>query len=161
MVAGSDRPLDEQGQKESRSLAQYLKRKNITFDFVMCSAALRAQETLEPLRSVIGTKAVEISENFYNIPEETILSNLQQLPEDINKVLYIGHNPGIAFCVLRFSKDLKEMPNLPTEGIPPGTLTGFTFDLQQWGELNWGEGQLIDTFQPPQDEPECPAPGGL
>ena len=147
-LADFDRPLDKRGQQESQALAQYLTKQKITFDFVMCSAALRAQETLEPLRPVIGTTAIEISESYYNISEDVILSHLQELPDTINKVLYIGHNPGIAFSILRFST---KIPQLVMEGITPGTLTGFTFDLQQWEDLNWGQGDIIDIFQPPQE----------
>lgn len=143
-----DRPLDEQGRKESQALAQYLEKQKITFDFVMCSAALRAQETLEPLRAAIGTSSIEISENFYNISEEVILRYLQELPDTTNKVLYIGHNPGIAFAILRFAKT---MPPFLPEGVAPATLAGLTFDSLHWENVGWEQGTLIDTFQPPQE----------
>jgi len=140
-----DRPLDERGQKESQEIAAYLIQKKITFDFVMCSAALRAQETLESLRPILGTKAIEISGNFYNIPEDIILRYLQQISDAKNKVLYIGHNPGIAFSILKFS------PVIPPDlggGITPGTLIGMEFSLDHWENLEWGTAEIIDIFQP-------------
>lgn len=149
-----DRPLDERGQEEGKTVAQYLKKKGIVFDFVMCSAALRAQETLEPLRTIIGTNLIEISENFYNISEEKILTHLKQLPDDKAKVLYIGHNPGIAFSILKFAKII---PSFLLEGVTPGTLTGLNFSLNQWMDLEWGKGEIIEVFQPSPSTIESPA----
>ena len=150
-----DRPLDERGREESQAIAHYLETMKITFDFIMCSAALRAQETLEPLRPIIGTKAIEISENFYNISEDKILNHLQQLSDDKDKVLYIGHNPGIAFSILKFAKVI---PPFLMEGITPGTLTGIQFSLDHWIDLGWGTAEIIDIFQPSQVETKSPSP---
>jgi phosphohistidine phosphatase len=151
-----DRPLDERGQEEAKVIAEYLRKRAVTFDFVMCSAALRAQETLEPLRPIIGTNAIEISENFYNISEEKILGHLRQISDDRRKVLYIGHNPGIAFSILKF---VKVAPHFLTEGVTPGTLTGLQFSFDKWMDLDWGNAEIMDLFQPNLDAPiETEAP---
>jgi phosphohistidine phosphatase len=150
-----DRPLDERGQEEAKSLAEYLRRKKITFDFVMCSAALRAQETLEPLRSVVGTKAIEISESFYNISEDKIRDHLRQVSDDRAKILYIGHNPGLAFTILKFAS---VTPPFLMEGVSPGTLTGLKFSLNTWMDLDWGTAEVIDLFQPDLDVIKVPGP---
>lgn len=150
-----DRPLDERGREESEAVAHYLRTKNITFDFIMCSAALRAQETLEPLRPIVGTNAIEISESFYNIPEDKILNHLKQVSDDRSKILYIGHNPGIAFSILRFATVI---PNFLLEGVTPGTLTGLQFSLDKWIDLDWGKAEVTDVFQPNLSETEALAP---
>lgn len=150
-----DRPLDERGQEEAKAIARHLHTQGIKFDFVMCSAALRAQETFEPLRPIIGTDAIEISENFYNISEDKILDHLREVSDDRQRILYIGHNPGIAFSVLKFAKTI---PNFLMEGVTPGTLTGLQFPLDKWVDLEWGEAELIDVFQPSRDATEVRAP---
>ena len=150
-----DRPLDERGHEEAKAIAQYIQNKDISFDFVMCSAALRAQETLEPLRSFVGTNDIEISENFYNITENKILDHLKMASDDKDKILYIGHNPGIAFSILKF---VKVIPHFLTEGVTPGTLTGLQFSLNKWMDLEWGSAEIIDLFQPSLVVIEAPAP---
>lgn len=150
-----DRPLDERGQEEARTIAHHLHAQGITFDFVMCSAALRAQETLEPLRPILGTDAIETSESFYNISEDKILDHLKVVSNGRQRILYIGHNPGIAFSILKFAKII---PNLLVKGITPATLTGLQFSLDNWIDLEWGEAEIIDVFQPSQDGTEVPAP---
>lgn len=153
--ADHDRPLVERGWEEAKALATYFSTQNITVDFVMCSSALRAQETLEPLRSVVGTQDIEISESFYNIPEDDILKHLQKLPSPVGSVLYIGHNPGIAFAILRFSKSF---PAFLNEGVSPATLVGLHFPIKEWVDLEWGRGEITDVFQPALASAEAPAP---
>jgi len=151
-----DRPLDERGQNEAKAVANYLSEKKITFDFVMCSAALRTQETLEPLRDVIGTDAIEIAETFYNVPEDQIHHHLKHVSDDKDKVLYIGHNPGIAFASLKFVKVFPDF--LIEEGIKPATLIGIHFPLDKWADLDWWQGEIMDVFQPNLPSTEAPVP---
>lgn len=152
-----DRPLDERGRDESSSVADYISQKGIQFDFVMCSAALRTQETLEPLRSIISTHAIEISKNFYNIHEDMILSHVQHIADEMNTVLYVGHNPGVAFAILRFAAIF---PEFLLEGVKPATLVGFRFSVEKWRDLAWHEGEIIETYQPPLVGSEAPGPEG-
>lgn len=140
-----DRPLDERGREEAEAVANYLREKSIIFDFVMCSAALRTQETFEPLRTFVESDAIEISIDFYNIPEDHILNHLKHISNDKNTVLYIGHNPGIAFTALKLAKVL---PEVLMEGITPATLIGFQCHIDKWENLEWGGGEAIDVFQP-------------
>lgn len=144
-LADYDRPLDERGINEAQFVAEYIHGKNMAFDYVMCSAALRTQETLEPLRQVLTTKAIEISEQFYNSTEDQILQHIRHVENDKNKILYIGHNPGIAFAALKLSKDFS---SILKEGVTPATLIGFQLPIHTWSELDWGLGEIIDVFQP-------------
>lgn len=140
-----DRPLDARGHTEAEAVATYLQSKKITFDYIMCSAALRTVETLEPLRPVIETESIEISENFYNSSDELILKHLQRISDAWQKVLYIGHNPGIAFTALKLTKIF---PEVLIEGVTPATLVGFQFPFDHWKNLEWWSGEITDVFQP-------------
>jgi len=153
-----DRPLDEQGQSEAEAVASYLQNKKITFDFVMCSSALRTQETLEPLRPHLGTDAIEISEDFYNSSEDRILRHLQRISNKWERVLYIGHNPGIAFTALKFAK---VFPQSLMEGVAPAVLIGFQSSINKWEDLTWGQGEVIEVFQPNLSSQKPPSPMGL
>ena len=154
-LADFDRTLDDRGKGEAKALAVHLQTQKLTFDFVMCSSALRVLETLEPLRSVIGTKEIEISNNFYNASDNDILHNIKRISDEWEKVLYIGHNPGIAFSMLRFSEIF---PQSLKEGIHPATLVGFQLPIDKWQNLTWGEGKIIDMFQPTLAPATSPAP---
>jgi len=158
ILSDFDRPLDERGQAEAGAIARYFQQSGRQFDYVMCSAALRAQETLEPLRPILGTQAIELSENFYNISEDKILSYLRLIPDEMNNVLYIGHNPGVAFAILKLAGSV---PDFLKDGIKTATLVGFQFPIYKWKDLDWREGQIWDVFQPSPGATEAPAPKGL
>jgi len=153
--ADYDRPLVEKGWEEANAVAEYIQSKGLSFDFVMCSSALRARETLEPLRSVINTQDIEVSEKYYNIPEDSILKHLKHLSSHLGSVLYIGHNPGIAFAIFKLAS---AFPEFLKEGVFPATLVGFHLAIDKWGDLEWGMGELIDLFQPPHGPEESPSP---
>lgn len=146
-----DRPLDEQGRGEAKEVAVYFQSNKLTVDLVLCSAALRAQETLEPLRSVLGTDNIEISKDFYNISEDKILQVLQDIPEGISRVLYIGHNPGIAFAILKFSE---AFPDFLKQNITPATLVELHFEAEIWKNMGWKQGEIIRVFHPDFVPPE-------
>ena len=150
-----DRPLDERGKQEAEAVATYLQEKKLTFDFVMCSAALRTQETLEPLRPVIGTQEIELSPTFYNLSAEDILSSLKHISDQRARVLYIGQNPGVAVAMLRCPHIF---PAFLKEGIHPATLVGFQFSLDKWEDLEWGAGSVTNVFQPVRSPEASPSP---
>ncbi|MBS0272415.1 MAG: histidine phosphatase family protein [Proteobacteria bacterium] len=153
--ADFDRPLDARGHLEAKAVATYIQSKKLNFDYIMCSAALRTVETLEPLRPFLGTEAIETSENFYNSSDELILKHLQRISNEWQKVLYIGHNPGIAFTALKLTKIF---PEVLVEGVTPATLVGFQFPFDHWKDLEWWSGEIIDVFQPNLVSAESPLP---
>lgn len=155
VLADFDRALDDRGREEAKALAVHIQTQKIIFDFVMCSAALRALETLEPLRPVIGTEKIEISNNFYNVSENDILLHIKHISDEWKKVLYIGHNPGIAFAMLRFSESF---PEFLKERVHPATLVEFQLPFDKWEDLTWGEGKIIEVFRPVIAPKEPPSP---
>ena len=150
-----DRPLDTQGHLEAKALADYLRDQSLTVDFVMCSAALRTQETLEPLRPLLGTDTIQISRTFYNVSEIDILELVQGIPESVTRALYIGHNPGIAFAMFRLAQ---HFPEVLQAGVGPATFMGLQFSCETWAHLKWGQGKVTTLFQPPVVLQESPAP---
>lgn len=150
-----DRALDEQGRAEAEAIGQYLYETGLNFDLVMCSAALRAQETFEPLRRFIKTGINEISEEYYNISEEEILNYLKQASDKANMILYVGHNPGLVFTILRLARII---PDFVKDGIQPATLVGFQIQIDKWSELDWREGDITDIYHPNLDSGGSPEP---
>ncbi|MEB3701977.1 Histidine phosphatase family protein [Candidatus Bealeia paramacronuclearis] len=146
-ISDYDRSLTPHGEDQAQNVANYLRDKILTFDFVMCSSALRTQETLEPLRPYLGTEDIDLNPHYYNIEEEKVLDFLRLASEDAKRILYIGHNPGIAFAALRFVPQGQPHPYIQ-QGFPTAGLAGFSFEISSWHDLNWGKGQLIEFYNP-------------
>ena len=90
-----ERPLAPRGERASRKLAKYLRRKKIQPALVLCSPSLRTRQTLEAVVSSLGKRAVvEVVPQLYAASEQELLARLQALPESVSSVMLVGHNPG-------------------------------------------------------------------
>jgi phosphohistidine phosphatase len=154
-LADFDRALDEQGRAEAEALGQYLYQTAQTYDFIMCSASLRCQETLEPLRRLTKTGQIEISQDYYNISEDEILEYIRKVPNDAVTLLYIGHNPGVIFTILKL---VHIIPDFLKEGLKPATLVGIQIPINKWSDLDWHEGDIIDSYHPDLESGDTPEP---
>ena len=66
----------------------------LTFDMVFCSNALRTKETLGLLElTEIDTK---FSDRLYLAEKEELISEIERVPREINKLLIVGHNNGLS-----------------------------------------------------------------
>jgi phosphohistidine phosphatase len=139
------RDLTAKGHGNAQALAQYWTSQNYSVESVRCSSAVRAMNTFEPLRPVVGTSVIDVSRDYYDIDEDEILRYLRSNPAEHGSVLHIGHNPGIAYTAMGLLKDPPEGMLL---GYPPCGLTVITFNVDNWSDINWKSGTCIDFWRP-------------
>lgn len=94
-VSDFDRPIDEQGRADGERMARHLEERGWLPRRVLCSAARRASETWEAMRSAVdGDFQVTFTEALYGADIDTICEHVWELPADLDEALLIGHNPG-------------------------------------------------------------------
>lgn len=96
---GSDfnRPLTEDGRKEARRVGKFLRHAELAVDGILCSAALRTQETAEGVQEGAKLKAPVVqSRAIYEASAEDILQAVRGADEAWRHLLVVGHNPGVA-----------------------------------------------------------------
>jgi phosphohistidine phosphatase len=91
-----DRELTELGERQARAAGDFLRDSCIEIDAVICSAAVRARQTLEQLALHVDPTRIEVSEDYYNAGTDTSLDALRALPEDCAVALLVGHAPGVS-----------------------------------------------------------------
>jgi phosphohistidine phosphatase len=95
-LADIDRRLAPRGERASRKLAKYIRRKRIQPALVLCSPSLRTRQTLAAVEVSLAKRcAVEVVPQLYAASEQELLKRLQALPESVRSVMLIGHNPGL------------------------------------------------------------------
>ena len=62
-----DRPLNKRGRETAKTMAAHLRRAKITFDLVLCSTAVRAKQTLEPIAKAIKPPRVVFESRIYGL----------------------------------------------------------------------------------------------
>jgi phosphohistidine phosphatase len=124
-----DRPLSKRGRETARAIAAYLRQAKIVPDLVICSTAVRARQTLDPIAKAIKQPKVILEREIYEVAQEKIWKHLWKLPESADCVLLIGHNPGLHDLALALADaDLGEL--VPPRGgkFPTGAMASFRFD---------------------------------
>jgi arginase family enzyme len=90
-----ERPLSRRGRETAKALVRYLRRGKIKPDLVVCSTAVRATETLAPIRKKTKLRKVVLEDGIYEVPQEHVWDRIRALPKNAKTVLLIGHNPAL------------------------------------------------------------------
>jgi phosphohistidine phosphatase len=96
-LADHDRPLAPRGHRAVEALAQHLRANDIRPALVLCSTARRARETLDGIN--VGGEHV-LEPGLYSADCEQLLDRLRRVPEEIDSVMLVGHNPALQTLVL-------------------------------------------------------------
>ena len=144
-----ERPLAPRGRRAVKVLAEHLREHGINPGQVLCSPARRTLETLEG--AAPGGEAL-IEGKLYTATGSEIIERLRQIPEEIDSVMVIGHNPAMQTLVLRLasgSDGAREGSNLADvqRKFPTGALATLAFDCP-WCELGPGQAALTELVRP-------------
>lgn len=95
-VRDADRVLEERGRAGARAMAKYLKRQKIAPQLVLCSPTARTRETLALIVDAFEPKPqIEYDMGIYLAPADRLLERIREIPDDIERAMIIGHNPGL------------------------------------------------------------------
>jgi phosphohistidine phosphatase len=84
-----ERPLSDDGIKQTRAIARQLHSSNIPVSSIFHSGKLRAQQTAEIFASILNVKNAEAIEHLS--PNDDIALTRQHL--NVDQALYVGHLP--------------------------------------------------------------------
>jgi phosphohistidine phosphatase len=149
-IADIDRPLAPRGERASRRIARYMRRKKIRPALVLCSPSVRTRQTLEAIQpSLAKGCAVEFVPQLYAASEQDLLERLRALPESVSSVMLVGHNPGLHDLALALASRGAELPQLE-EKFPTGALATLVVHRESWAALSPGDAELVDYVVPRQ-----------
>ncbi len=139
-----ERDLIKKGQKDSKLIADVLKKNSIKPDLIISSVADRAVQTAEIFADVMGIEKSEIKKEQFLYDGYTtgqLSDYIGEQSDDLNNIMIIGHNPFISQSGIRLSKNFHQ--SFPTVGC-----LGLKFDVEGW-HLEPGSGD-IDFFEFPK-----------
>jgi len=116
-----DRPLDPDGYKSLRNLLGLMHDAELAPQVILCSPSRRTRETLDVIRSFLpGFADVYFEEDLYLANLQRILTCLEQIPDHIENVMVIGHNPGLdqlLAWLLQKTAAASPLHTFPTAGL--------------------------------------------
>ena len=96
-----DRPLARRGVEAAPVMGRYLATQMLLPDMALVSPSLRTGQTWALVKPELGGDTPSIIESrIYEAPWQHLLKVLQALPNAVNTVLMVGHNPGSAELAL-------------------------------------------------------------
>ena len=147
-----DRPLNKRGRKAAPLMGRYLRAEGLMPDLVLCSAARRAQETWELVAAELRTEVpVKTLRSLYLAPPSRLMATLLRVPDAPQRVLLIGHNPGMEHlaALLTGGGDPAARSRL-LEKFPTAALALLRLEGAAWDALAPG-GAVLERFVRPRD----------
>ncbi len=135
-LADRERPLADKGRRQVGRLVKHAA--NLPVELVVSSPAVRARQTVDPLRDVIGCELREDS-RLYSGSQDELLQVVRELPDGCSTAMVVGHMPGLASLVERLTGDFLDFP---TGGLATVTLPG------AWSAAGESEGRMAELVSP-------------
>jgi phosphohistidine phosphatase len=142
-----ERPLAPRGRKAGKQLARWLAEHDVRPDLVVCSSAVRTQQTFALVSAALGSPPVSTEEGLYAASSATLLARVRQLPDTATSALFVGHNPGLADLCLLLSRS-SERRDRVAENLPTGALAVLDLPIDAWPAVKTGEGSLVELVLP-------------
>jgi phosphohistidine phosphatase len=143
-----ERPLAPRGLRDAKRIAEHLVEQGIEPELVLCSTAARTRETLELLRPVLRTSTVEFEDELYAAAAGDLLARVRLVPDGVESVMLIGHNPGLHQLALMLASTGDELERLAAK-FPPAALATLGLSTT-WRRLSPGEASLTAYVVPKQ-----------
>jgi phosphohistidine phosphatase len=146
-LADHDRPLAGRGRRASEAIARQLSDRSIEPKLVLCSTARRARETLDRIAPALGTPTVKIEPDLYVADARGLLERLRGLPDAIESVMLIGHNPAMQELAVDLARPSPAASELAAK-YPTAALAVLTFTASTWRRLGHGTAELVELVKP-------------
>lgn len=149
-LADIDRPLNERGIKISQRLGALFQDMSIHPDLILCSPARRTRQTLSFIQEGTGEDyPVKYDAGLYEGRASDIEAIIRAVPEDVDELMVIGHNPGLETLAHQLMAGGQSKPLLKLhEKFPTGGLAILSFSITTWADLVADTGSLIDFIVP-------------
>ena len=140
-----DRALNARGQRDAPRIGAWLAGKGHVPQAAAVSSARRTRLTWAAIAEELPGHAAElVVPKLYEASAETILSVARAANTQSNAI--IGHNPGIGEAMHRLASTAPDHPRWGD--IPTGATLVLRFAEQDWRDIDWGSGEVLEFVTP-------------
>lgn len=147
-----DRPLSKRGRRAGTAMGRHMADNGLLPSVVLSSTARRARDTWRQVSAEWNEPPKpRFDDRLYMADPGTMLDLLAELPDDADRVMMIGHNPGMAALALELAATTRTatLARMRTK-YPTGGLAIFDLAIERWPAIAPHCGKLID-FVTPRD----------
>ena len=130
-----DRQLNSRGRKAAESIAGFMNQKKVAPELVLSSPAIRARETIDIVYKAARLRSeLRYDQRIYDAGPLRLLEVISEVEEDKNRVLLVGHNPGL--------EGLLEILAESAEHMATCSLARIDFKVTKWNKVLEAKGTL-------------------
>ena len=148
-----DRGLSDKGRKGAALIGEHIREHGVQWDLILASPAERVMRTIE---AALPGADVTFDERLYLANDETIFEVIADHADKAERVLVIGHNPGlqeVLFELVTPSNENKLFDEAATK-LPTASYCVFECDIDEWSDLAEGCGNLVHFARPRDLDPK-------
>jgi phosphohistidine phosphatase len=137
-----DRPLNKRGKQDAPLVGRLMHDEGLLPNLILSSTAKRARATVELVAEESGYEGdIQYSRELYAAGPEAYVESLTELPDKYDRVMVVGHNPGL--------EQLLEELTGEYHSLPTAALAQVSIPIQCWIELsNMADGKLVNIWRP-------------
>lgn len=137
-----ERPLNQRGLKDAPRMGILLKDYELLPNLVLSSTAKRARDTADLVIATSGYAGeLRLIPELYSFLSGPYFEVLQGLPDRYERIMLIGHNPGLEELLVALTGE--------AASLPTAALAQVNLPIQAWGELAPdASGELINLWKP-------------
>ena len=145
-MADHARPLNQRGLRDAPRMGQLLQQESLIPDQIFCSTAKRARATADLIAKHSGFLGqIDFSGSLYLAGPEVYVDQLRLVEDSCQRVMVIGHNPGLETLLAYLTGQEKRMPT--------AALAQVALPLECWREMGMrGDATLTRLWLPKELE---------
>lgn len=92
-----ERPLNTRGKNDAGLIGSWIAEHHLEPDYILCSPAKRTRSTIDNLSGHIEITGIQtVYPNVLYLADlDTLLTIIRNAPEPVQRLLLVGHNPGL------------------------------------------------------------------
>jgi phosphohistidine phosphatase len=137
-----ERPLNDRGLADAPKMGKLLRREGLTPDAIISSSAVRAATTAELVAMAADFEGtIRYTEALYHAEPEAYRAAARAVPDEVNTLMLVGHNPGM--------EELLEILSGHAEAMPTAAVAHFRLPIDRWSDFSLsGQATLVALWRP-------------
>ena len=137
-LSDHDRPLNKRGRNDAPLMGQQLLSRDVHFDLILTSTAVRALTTATLVAREVDydREKMQALAEIYKADRRELIKIIQHVPDNINSLLVVGHNPIISEVANKLSPEA--IADIPTAGV-----VALRFNCNSWLDVSGDNSKLL------------------
>jgi phosphohistidine phosphatase len=145
-----DRPLKLRGRRQSLDLGRMVRARDLTFDAIVASPAIRVVETITGVMEGAGVRFEPVYDRrLYNASPETLLEVVREAGDKVERLLIVGHNPGLQHLLLHLAEEDRDgLRGEVASSFPTAALAELRLSVEHWRDVGPRSGRMVSLVRP-------------